>query len=115
VRSIIAVMLLVVGLAGCSSDDPSGGGEQVTVVYELTGPGKVYKIRYNDVSTKRMAFVDEPTQLPWRKEITAPKTDYMTLSAIVVDDNPDATCKITVAGKEVTTSTDSGVVECRVG
>ena len=109
--------VVVVGLAGCSSDSGSGdsGGEQATVVYELSGAGKVRKIRYNDVRTKRMAFVDEPTQLPWRMEITGPKSDYMTISAIVVDDNADATCKITVDRTEVATSTEGGVVECRVG
>ena len=119
-RSLIAVTLLMAGsLAGCSSDSGSQGGSsdgpKMTVVFELTGTGQVRKISYNDVSTKRMAFVDEPTQLPWRTEITGARSDYLTLSAIPLGDVA-ATCKLTVDGKEVATQTeDGGVVECRVG
>jgi hypothetical protein len=62
-----------------------------------------------------MVTVDEPIQLPWRKEITGRKKDYITLSAAPEGDVA-ATCKLTVDGKEVATDTDTGgVVECRVG
>jgi hypothetical protein len=68
-----------------------------------------------DVSTERMVTVDEPTQLPWRKEITGRKKDYITLNA-APESGVAATCKLTVDGKEVATDTDTGgVVECRVG
>jgi hypothetical protein len=122
-RSLVAfTTLIAVGLVGCSSgsdSDESGGsgdsgGKQVTVAFELTGTGKVEKIRFNDVNTHQMSFVDPPTQLPWRKEITGPESDYLTLSAITIGDTP-VTCKITIDGKEVATATDTAVPECKVG
>lgn len=89
------------------------------MVYEITGAGKVEKIRFDDVRTHRMSFVDEPTQLPWRKEVNGTKSDYISLSAILIDDDnttDETTCKVTVDGKEVATDTQTGgVVECRVG
>lgn len=86
----------------------------MTVVFELTGTGAVTNLRYNDTATERMIQIDEPTQLPWRKELTGRKRDYVTLSAIAEGEGT-ATCKLTVDGKEVATATDTGVVECRVG
>jgi hypothetical protein len=90
--------------AGTDGGDPGGSGQ--TVVYEVTGSGRV-ALSYIDGAGKQ---VHSPSvDLPWKKEVKIPEDELKTVVAIRTGGGSgDISCKITVDGQSTAAKSSSG-------
>ncbi|AVT33450.1 hypothetical protein C6361_32870 [Plantactinospora sp. BC1] len=84
--------------------NPGSGGQ--TVVYEVTGDGRV-ALSYIDGAGKQVHLPS--VDLPWKKEVKLPEDELKTVVAIRTGGGSgDISCKITVDGKSTASKTASG-------
>ncbi|MBF9128020.1 hypothetical protein I0C86_03275, partial [Plantactinospora sp. S1510] len=91
---------------GLPGGDTGNSGSSQTVVYELSGSGRV-ALSYTDQSGKPTH--GSSVDLPWKKEVKIPANLPKILTAIRIGNGSgDITCKVTIDGQQVATKTGSG-------
>lgn len=90
---------------------PSGATD--TVVYTVSGTGRVINITY--VDTGGLLQTEFNVMLPWTREVSLPRPAERSASVSIINVGREVTCSITVNGTQVQQRDGAGLTVCSAG
>ncbi|MHA0288220.1 MmpS family transport accessory protein [Mycobacterium sp. C3-094] len=88
-------------------------GATDTVVYTVSGTGRVINITY--VDTGGLLQTEFNVMLPWTREVSLPQPAERSASVSIINVGREVTCSITVNGTEVQQREGAGLTVCAAG
>ncbi|TRW78829.1 hypothetical protein FK535_23825, partial [Mycolicibacterium sp. 018/SC-01/001] len=89
---------------------PVTPGATDTVVYTVSGTGRVINITY--VDTGGLLQTEFNVMLPWTREVSLPEPAERSASVSIINVGREVTCSITVNGTEVQQREGAGLTVC---
>lgn len=90
---------------------PTTPGIPQPVVYTVAGEGRAISIMYMDSGD--ILQTEFNVALPWRKQVSLPKSTSQPASVTVVNIGFTVTCSVSVAGNQVSQRTGAGLTICQ--